>query len=225
LPNNLEYIAFNLLVLAGPLVFSFDRQLNYFRHWPRAATAILAFFPLYVGWDLLVTGRHWWFNPEYTQGTYIARLPLGEYLFFLTVPFASLFVWEVLRFYLPGGDRLVYRLPAWWSIPGLFIALLLIWQGRLYTALATLVLAVLAGFDLTVGGQILRRRNAWLYAGLLTLLMLIFNGYLTARPVVLYDPRYQLGVRIWTIPVEDFLYGFGLVLGCTSLYEKLGKKI
>jgi len=59
------------------------------------------------------------------------------------------------------------------------------------------------------------------YFILLTLLMLIFNGYLTARPVVLYDPAYQLNLRIFTIPVEDFVYGYSHVFLTTIIYEKV----
>jgi hypothetical protein len=38
--------------------------------------------------------------------------------------------------------------------------------------------------------------------------------------VVLYDAAYQLDLRIFTIPVEDFFYGSSLILGCTTVYEK-----
>ncbi|MEM1010483.1 MAG: lycopene cyclase domain-containing protein, partial [Myxococcota bacterium] len=50
-------------------------------------------------------------------------------------------------------------------------------------------------------------------------LTFVFNGYLTARPVVLYGRSYQLDLRLWTIPIEDFIYGFSLVTWNTTLLE------
>src|SRR5690606_5741318 len=47
----------------------------------------------------------------------------------------------------------------------------------------------------------------------------IFNGYLTARPVVLYGRPYQIGRRIGSIPVEDFIYGLALVTFTLVIYE------
>jgi lycopene cyclase domain-containing protein len=54
--------------------------------------------------------------------------------------------------------------------------------------------------------------------------MLVFNGYLTWRPVVLYGEAYQLGLRIYTIPIEDFGYGYALILLCRILYEFLKRR-
>ena len=54
--------------------------------------------------------------------------------------------------------------------------------------------------------------------------MLIFNGYLTWRPVVLYSEAYQLNIRIFTIPIEDFGYGYALILLCTILYEYFNRR-
>lgn len=51
--------------------------------------------------------------------------------------------------------------------------------------------------------------------------MLIFNGYLTARPVVMYDAAYQLDWRVGTIPIEDFIYGYALIVSVIVVYEKL----
>jgi len=54
---------------------------------------------------------------------------------------------------------------------------------------------------------------------------LIFNGYLSARPIVTYDPKYISGVKAGTIPVEDIFYGLALVSAIVIIYEKSSDKI
>jgi hypothetical protein len=39
--------------------------------------------------------------------------------------------------------------------------------------------------------------------------------------VVTYGESYQIGLRIFTIPIEDFGYGISLIFLCTIVYEKL----
>ena len=72
-----------------------------------------------------------------------------------------------------------------------------------------------------LGIDLLLRPKTYLYLVVVWSLILVFNGYLTARPVVLYGEAYQIGYRILKIPVEDFGYGFTLMLFNVMLYEKL----
>jgi lycopene cyclase domain-containing protein len=80
-----------------------------------------------------------------------------------------------------------------------------------YTVLALLsaVLAVL--IDHSAGTRVTRRGEFWVFMAVMVLLKVVVNGYLTGRPIVLYGEPFFLGLRIWTIPVEDFAYGFGLI--------------
>ncbi len=48
---------------------------------------------------------------------------------------------------------------------------------------------------------------------------LIANGYLTWRPIVIYGQEHFLGVRLGTIPLEDFVYGFALIGLSVVLWE------
>jgi len=50
---------------------------------------------------------------------------------------------------------------------------------------------------------------------------LIINGVLTAMPVLIYNESEIIGIRIYTIPVEDVFYGMLLYLSVLTIYEGL----
>ena len=51
--------------------------------------------------------------------------------------------------------------------------------------------------------------------------MLVFNTYLTALPIVVYNTSSILGLRIITFPIEDIGYLIAVVVLLPSLYNKL----
>lgn len=219
-----EYLLLNLLIIAGPLALSFDSNVRYVRFWAKAlASAVIVMIPFIV-WDSAVSGVHWYFSDLYTLNIRLLGLPPGEYLFFITVPFSCLFIWQILvtkRRAREGRTDLPQKILA-----GLFIvsALLFFRAGRTYTGLVLAALSVTCVLDVLSGVRLLSRRVTGIYLSIVTGLMLVFNGYLTARPVVLYNSGYFLGIRVFTIPVEDFGYGFALILVCTIVFEVLKRR-
>jgi lycopene cyclase domain-containing protein len=84
-------------------------------------------------------------------------------------------------------------------------------------AVASVVLALL--LDRWLRTSVIRKPAFWIALGVMFFFKIPSNGYLTWRPIVLYNPDYFLGIRLWTIPVEDFLYGFGLIMMTIVLWE------
>jgi lycopene cyclase domain-containing protein len=219
-----EYLLFNIVVVAVPLAMSFESDIRFVSKWRNAFTAtVLAGIPFII-WDIIVTGRHWTFNPEFTMNLRIGGLPVGEYLFFITVPFASLFVWEVLKHRLPSRSSVVKRLPLSVSLLLGAIAAVVLFLGYEYTGLAIAALATALTVDTIFNTRIIGMRISGYYLAFILVATLLFNGYLTARPVVLYNELYSTGIRLGTIPVEDFLYGSSLLILAAAIYEKLSTR-
>ena len=217
-----EYLLFNLTVVLGPVASQFSRQIKNVSRWRlKLRVSVIVMIP-YVIWDALVAGSHWQFNTAYTLDFRLFGLPIEEWLFFITVPFGCLLVWETL----PQVDRWLARLRLLRHIRNVLYAALPvgIWvfsTGKQYTGLVLCCFGCVGLMDMLLRTDLLLRPKTYLYLAIVAGLILVFNGYLTARPVVIYGEVYQMGYRIWTIPIEDFGYGFTLMLFNTMLYEKL----
>lgn len=214
-----EYTLFNVVVFTGPFFLSFDKKVNFKQHWKRLGMAMWLPILVFLIWDVLVTHRHWWFNPDFAGDFRLLNLPPGEWLFFFTVPYACLFSWEVLHAYFK--DKMLFtRFPSLGIGATLFAcAFSTFYFGLEYTGLALSALSVVFFVDYFYKTHLFIWRHTWVYVGLIAFFTLIFNGYLTARPVVQYDYSYQLHWLIYTIPTEDFLYGLALLLWITVRYE------
>jgi lycopene cyclase domain-containing protein len=49
----------------------------------------------------------------------------------------------------------------------------------------------------------------------------LVNGVLTSLPVVWYNDAQNMGIRLWTIPLEDAIYLLGLLLPIHLIYHAL----
>ncbi|MGE5313642.1 MAG: lycopene cyclase domain-containing protein [Acidobacteriota bacterium] len=96
-----EYFIVLALTLAGPLCFSMSRRISFYAHPARLLAAIGLPFALFTAWDSVAAARgHWNFNPEYITSIMIVNLPVEEILFFIVIPFAAIFTWECVKYFL-----------------------------------------------------------------------------------------------------------------------------
>lgn len=80
-----------------------------------------------------------------------------------------------------------------------------------YTVLAVISVVVTVFADRRSGIRLLNRGVYYLFLVIILGFKLLVNGYLTGREIVMYGSRFYLGLRIGSIPVEDFLFGFSMV--------------
>lgn len=217
------YLLLNLLTLAGPLARSFEPRIRFWEKWKALFPAMGMTLLFFISWDVLFT--HWgvWgFTPDYLVGLDIVNLPVEEWLFFFTVPYACLFIYEVLKHVV---RRDLVGPVAWWIAGGLMasgVLLLILFSGRMYT---TTVVAVMMGL---LALQLFWLRSPWLGRFFLAFVVsivpfLIVNGILTGavteKPIVWYSDGETMGLRLGTIPCEDFIYALDLLLLNTMLFE------
>lgn len=209
------YLLIDVGTILFPLILSFDRKVAFYRQWRSLVPGMLLTAAFFIGWDALFTHWGvWWFNRDFTMPYRLLGLPVEEWLFFLVVPYACVFVQACLDGYFPAKSA-----ESKWSNTIILALLLIIFgllnAGRAYTLFACggcgagLLLAHL----LRTRNRAFRPQRFLLAYGVCLVPFLIVNGLLTSLPVVLYNDSENIGLRIYTIPAEDVFYGMLLVLG------------
>lgn len=217
---NYIYLLINIAVIFFPLVLSFDKKVHFFSKWKFVFPAILITGLVFLVWDLLFVKLNVWsFNPDYLIGISFFGLPLEEILFFLTVPYACIFIYECLNAYFPKNDLQKYSLALSNTLLGLCIAVLFFGYSRWYTLINFGFL-----FITLYAVEYLNHKFRFMYkfyrAYVVSLIpFYIVNGFLTAIPVVIYNSKEILGFRVGTIPFEDHFYLMSLLLMNVYLYE------
>ncbi len=174
---------------------------------------------VFLGWDVLFTLKGVWsFNPNYITGITFFHLPLEEILFFLTVPFACIFIYACIRQYVMWQLSQVAVRAITLFLILLSIILLAVFYNRLYTLVTFGLLLLLLPWLQFV------RKAQWLgrfYLAFLVSLLpfYLINGLLTGIPVVLYNNAQNMAIRVGTIPYEDHFYSMCLLLMNVGFYE------
>lgn len=218
------YLYLNIFTILFPLLLSFDKRVAFYKDWRHLFPAMFVTAVLFIVWDILFTDAGVWsFNPEYLTGITIYNLPLEEVLFFITVPYACVFIYDVLNTYIEKDLLQPFARGIAFVLVPVLLLLALLNLERIYTSITFLALAVLhvvhyRYFKVEVLGRF--------YMAYLVHLVpfLIVNGVLTYLPIVLYNDSYNLGLRIVSIPVEDTMYSMLMLLLTISLYEGLRQR-
>lgn len=213
------YLYLILFTVFFPLVLSFDSRVKFVRQWKYLGLPMLVVAAFFLLWDYFFTlWGIWGFNEEYLLGIQLANLPLEEILFFFVVPFACVFIYECMRYYVPKD----YLQPIAPYLSGALVMVLPIIGSFHLHALYTSVTFLLAAFVVLLVQFILKVKwMGWFYLSYLVCLVpfLIVNGVLTSLPVVWYNDAHNLGIRIYTIPVDDTIYCLLLLLMNILGYE------
>ena len=213
------YLIINFLTIFFPVVLSFDRRVQFAKSWRYILPGMAITGLVFLFWDVLFTVKGvWWFSQERTIGIKFYGLPLEEILFFLTVPFACIFIYACLNYYVKWSlnirlTRIISNL-----LLILSAVLLILNYDRLYTAVTFgLLFAVIVYLQFIARAEWLSRFYMAYVVSLLP--FYIVNGLLTSIPVVLYNDAENLGFRVGTIPFEDHFYSLALLVMNVGFFE------
>jgi lycopene cyclase domain-containing protein len=223
------------------LLINLDSKVNFASTWKAFLPACFITLTGFVIWDVAFTDLGiWGFNPEYLIGIDLLNLPIEEWMFFFCIPYACAFTYASVKVYGPKNPFQSSWKAIAYVLLSICVFLALMNFNNLYTAYTCLLTALFLGFHITI------IRRPYFGRLLLTYLFLIVpflisNGLLTglcfweypvfnwqvndvADQIVWYNNNENLGLRIFSVPVEDFIYGFLLISMNITLYEYFLKR-
>ena len=218
----------NLGSVSIPFLFSFHPKLKFYNYWKALFIAIALTMIIFIPWDIIFTKNGFWgFNDTYLLGYNFLGLPMEEWLFFICIPYACVFTHYSLLYYFPNlklSKKAVYAI----SITILVVLIILIlthidkWYTLVNFAYALILLPILLKTNIELLQQY------FLTFLVMLIPFFIVNGILTGsgieNEVVWYNNEENLDVRMATIPVEDTIYAFTLILTNLTLVDYFQKK-
>lgn len=224
----LTYLLIDFLTVIICFVFSFHPKIRFNRYFGAFFLSSFIVGLVFIGWDIWFTKTGvWWFNDKYITGFKIFELPIEEILFFICIPFSCIFTYFCLdKFFDLDWKTSQEKI----FIPVSIIIYLIIaiyFRDNIYTLVTFLSLSItlLILYFVMKSGWIGKATTVYLllFPGFLTV-----NGILTGTgldtPVVNYNPEDYIGLRIFTIPIEDFFYGYEMILWNLFLFKKFSRK-
>jgi len=214
------YLLLMVITIAGPIGLSFDKKVAFYKNLkPFLISAGIASL-IYIIWDIIFTKNNIWkFNDIYILKLKLFNLPLEEYLFFIIVPYASLFIYECIKSYFPNL-KLGGNLP--WKIITVFSAFMMFSNiSKWYTVITFGLLSGILMITFVIKSKSFKSISNHLFASWLICLlpMSYVNGVLTGKPILIYNDAENCNVRIGTIPFEDFFYHLLYMVIMIFIYE------
>lgn len=220
------YLFLDIGTFLCPFLLSFDKNVKYRNSWLSAFLASLVIAIPFLIWDSIFTENEFWgFNPDYISGIYIYNLPLEEVLFFILIPFACTFIYEVCKHFFKKWNMDVFNKFFFFLIP-LYALFLVLSDDYGYYTLSVVISSAIVLIWLQFNPNY---RFAPLAFVISIIPFLIVNGALTGgfteEPVVWYSEAQKISQRIFTIPMEDILYSFTMIISNIIVFEKLKMRL
>lgn len=206
------YLTIMLGSIVVPFIFSFHKRLKFYKNFIPFFLGLCIMLPVFISWDIWFTKTSiWGFNPAYLIGWYVFNLPLEECLFFICIPFCCTFTYHVVWTLSANNSHNSYK------YLNLIMSIILVISGLLfiekwYTSITFIGLSIV----LLIAPIVVNMKLFYKTFLILLIPFTIVNGLLTGSmiqdQVVWYDNSYNLGIRFFTIPIEDVFYAIFMLL-------------
>lgn len=227
--TNYYYLGINFFTILFPLLLSFDKKIAFYKNWKYIFPSIFIVGILFIIWDIFFTVNSiWGFNENYLSGIEIFHLPLEEWLFFLTIPYACIFIFECLYGYQIKNPLKKYTDQIYLIFILGFFLLGIMSFGKVYFSSTCFLTSLFLTYQFqqnTFENRsyiILTYIISWfpfmLVNGMLT-------GLFTSEPVVMYNPTEFSGIRILSVPLDDSIYSLLLISMNLEIFKRLKKNL
>ena len=224
--ENYYYLLINAIAFVPVLFLSFDKKVAFWSHRKPLFISISIIGSLFIIWDIYFTHIGvWGFNERYLIGIDLFGIPIEEILFFVTIPYASIFTFKTIQQYFQESSLKNLGRLFLGGVFGFSFLILFIGFSNLYTG-------TIVKLSLVTSFLFLFLDSKWIGHFALTFILLLIpflalNGILTGslieNEIVWYNENEILGKRIGTIPIEDLFYAFLLLIWNIYFFGKFKK--
>lgn len=223
------YILINFFTIIICLIYSFHPRIQFNKHFNAFFKASSTVAIPFILWDIYFTKIGvWWFNKKYTLGIDIFNLPIEEILFFFCIPFSCVFTYFCLTKFFTLKWTIKFQN---YLIP-FSICISIIIALCNYEKLYTLLTFSSCALSLVLLHYYFKKKWLGKISFIYTILMLGFipvNGLLTGtglqEPIVNYNSNYFMNIRFLTIPIEDAVYGYVMIVWNIYFFHKFQSKL
>ena len=222
------YLLIDFFTILFPFLLSFDKKVAFYKWWLGLFIGIFVNLVLFVLWDTWFTQTGVWrFNPTYVWPFRMLLLPIEEWLFFIVVPYCSIFIYACLKAY--TSDK-------WWQSKTNFFNYLFIVFCLLSIALFSTKTYTVVNFSIALVVLLYQQfigKGAYMgyfwmayFVHLIPFFIVngVLTGFVTPEPVVIYSETEIIGIRLGTIPIEDGIYALTCLLLPITILEKIRTK-
>jgi lycopene cyclase domain-containing protein len=171
---------------------------------------------VFIPWDIFFTNAGiWGFNDDYFLGIKLFSLPIEEWLFFICIPYACVFTHYALLYYFPNLKLSTLSVKVISYLILITLIILVIFNYNKWYTLVNFTLAIVL-ILIVLNKNINLLSHFYLTFLVMLVPFFIVNGVLTGsfieNEVVWYNNLENLNIRLSTIPIEDTIYAFTLIL-------------
>jgi len=218
------YLLLNLGSFSIPFLYSFEKKMRFIKHWKAVFSSLLIVATFFLIWDAIFTANGvWGFNPDYHIDILLFGMPIDEWMFFVCIPYASIFIHYSLAYFKPNlliSTKITKLITLFFLV--ILVPIILMNVDKMYTLVNYISLEFILLMGFFFGIKYLQR----FYISFLIILIPFFivNGVLTGtgieEPIVWYNNAENLGIRLLTIPLEDIGYAFTMIFANILLVER-----
>ena len=201
--------------------------MRFIKHWKAVFLSLILVSIVFLIWDAIFTANGvWGFNADYHLNILLFGMPIDEWMFFICIPYASIFIHYSLEYFKPNlliSEKITKFITLFFMV--IITPVIFMNTDKAYTFVNYIFLFFVLLMGFFFGIKQLQR----FYISFLIILIPFFivNGVLTGtgidEPVVWYNNAENLGIRLSTIPIEDVGYAFTMIFGNVLLIEKFKK--
>ena len=225
---NKLYLLLNIGSILVPFLVSFHPRLKFYKKWPFFFIGVIITSVVFIIWDVFFLRMGiWGFNPDYYLGYTFFGLPMEEWMFFLFIPYACIFMHYSLLELFPKFSYNQKRSKQITVLLLCYFTVSLILNYNKWYPLVNYILAITLLLLVYISNKNLLRTYYKTFVIMLVPFVIV-NGVLTGTgiedQVVWYNNLENCGVRFFTIPIEDATYAFTMILSTLYIIDFLEKR-